>query len=168
MEQSTIVNFGKHNGKTLQQIATEDINWVIWLSKNYDVYAFSSPNRYAKLKQETINYRTSLKNEAKTLSELHFNALAEKNREETRSTHFGKLGLRLTFEVTIKNIVQKYDYSVVKTDCQGNHVYFYDKGFNLTPGQRIKLTGTIYKQIENLGIPVTYMNRVKIENLQNQ
>jgi hypothetical protein len=163
MENSATINFGKYKGQTLAQIAAEDMNWVIWLAKNFNVYSFSSPNPYAKLKQSTIDYRKNLVAEARQIVEAHYEKITEANRENSLSDHFGKIGMRLTLKLKVIAVVEKYDYSVIKTETpEGNKIYFYDKGFGIQPGQEISATGTICKQTENLGIKVTYINRVKI------
>jgi hypothetical protein len=163
MENSATINFGKHKGKTLAQVATEDMNWVIWLAKNFNVYSFSSPNPYARLKQSTIDYRRGLVAEARILMEAHYEKITEANMESSTSEHIGKLRQRLNLNVKVTGITEKYDYSVIKTETpEGNKVYFYDKGFSLEADQEISITGTITKHSENLGIKVTYLNRVKI------
>jgi hypothetical protein len=159
--QSTIVNFGKHNGKSISQIAQEDMKWVIWLSQNYDVYAFSSPNPYARLKQETINYRIRIKSEAKQLAENYFKQMEETNRETSTSQHTGDLRKRQIFNVTIKKL--RYE-SIVATTPEGNEIRFYDKGFNLQIGDQITIAGTPTKHIEVMGVKQTYINRVKLIN----
>ena len=83
--------------------------------------------------------------------------------ESSTSEHIGKLRQRLNLNVKVTGITEKYDYSVIKTETpEGNKVYFYDKGFSLEAGQEISIKGTITKHSENLGIKVTYLNRVKI------
>lgn len=167
MENSATINFGKYKGQTLAQVATEDMNWVIWLAKNFNVYSFSSPNPYARLKQSTIDYRKSLVAEANQIVNEHFEKLTEANRETSVSDHFGKIGMRHNLKLKVVIINEKYDYAVVKTETpEGNKVYFYDKGFGLESGQEITVTGTVCKQVENLGIRVTYINRVKIAEMQ--
>lgn len=164
---STIVNFGKHNGKTISQIAQEDMNWVIWLSQNYDIYAFSSPNRYARLKQETINYRSRLKQEAKQLAENHFKQIEEKNRETSTSQWVGALRKREKFQLTVKRIKGNPECgycSIVAIDSDNNEIRFYDKGFNLERDQQIIIVGTPTKHIEVMGVKQTYINRVNLIN----
>jgi hypothetical protein len=161
---SSIVNFGKHNGKSLSQISQEDIKWVIWLSQNYDVYANYSPNRYVRLKQETINYRTRLKQEAIQLAKAYFNQIEEANKQSSTSQWIGTLGKRETFALTVKKIKSGYDYTkIIAIDENGNEIFFYDKDYNLEVNQSIEVTGTPTKHTESLGIKQTYINRTKIK-----
>jgi hypothetical protein len=160
--QSTIVNFGKHSGKTISQIAQEDINWLIWIVNNYNIYAFSSPNRFAKLKQSTIDYRTTLKQEARRQVEDYFKRIEEKNRETATSQYVGTLRKRDTFSLTVKRIKPSYGL-IIATTPEGNEVRLYDKGWNLQEGQSFQATGTPTKHIEVMGVKQTYINRVNIQ-----
>jgi hypothetical protein len=137
------------------------MNWIIWLSRNYDVYAFTSPNRFAKLKQSTIDYRKSIKNEATQMAENYFKQIEESNRQTSTSQHTGDLRKRQSFNVTIKKI--NYE-SIIATTQDGNEIRFYDKGFNLQVGNEITITGTPTRFIEVMGIKQTYINRVKLNN----
>lgn len=161
---STTINFGKHKGKTIEQLKTEDINWLIWMTKNFNVYSFSSPNPYARLKQSTINERQALLNSAKSAVNEYFESLAEENRKESDSEFVGTMGSKQTLSLRVISVDVKYDYAIVKTEtAEGNRVYFYDKGFNLESDQVITATGRVCKQTEVVGVKVTYINRVKIQ-----
>lgn len=162
-KQSQLITFGKHNGKTLEQIAQEDMNWVIWFSKNYNVYSNFSPNPYVKLKQETISSRLSLLNEAKTIASEHFSKIEQSNKETSNSEWVGTIRKRQTFKLTVNSIRQSFNYTVIiATTPENNKIKFYDKGFNFEPNQLIEVVGTPTKHIESLGVKMTYINRVNL------
>lgn len=161
---STIVNFGKYNGKSISQIASEDIKWLIWFANNYDVYANYSPNRYVTLKKETIDYRRTLKSEAQSIVNNYFASIEEANKQKSKSQHIGTLGKRETFTLTIKKIKTGYDYTkIIAIDENENEIFFYDKNYNLEVNQSIEVTGTPTKHTESLGVKQTYINRTKIK-----
>ena len=161
---SAIVNFGKYNGKSISQIANEDMKWLIWFSNNYDVYANYSPNRYVTLKKETIDYRKQLKNEASSLVESHFETIKQSNIQTSNSEWIGTLGKRETLTLTVKKIKTGYDYTkIIAIDENQNEIFFYDKDYSLQINQSIQVSGTPTKHIESLGIKQTYINRVKIK-----
>lgn len=158
---STIVSFGKYKGKTVEEVKTTDINWLIWVSKSYDVNSFSSPNPYARLKKSTIIARESFLSEVKRTVDEHFNSLAEQNRKTSESNHVGKIRERFQKTLTVLGVYKKIDYAIIKTEtADKNLIYFYDKDFGLTQGQEIEVKGTVYKHTENVGVKVTYLNRV--------
>lgn len=163
MENSTSItlNFGKHSGKSLQQIATEDIDYIIWIAKYYDIYAFQSSNRFARLKQSTIDSRIALKNEAKQLANNHFESIKEKNQQTSKSEFIGTLRKRdkFTFRVIRKNFEKLY-----LLDENENQAMIYDH-WNLNEGDAIQVIGTPTKHYERMGIKTTYLNRVKISTI---
>jgi hypothetical protein len=167
---SNTITFGKYKGKTVEEVKTEDINWLIWVSKNYNVYSFSSPNPYARLKQSTITERQTFLSEVKNTVEEYFKSLAEKNRETSNSEYVGKIKEKFHRTLTVVGVSQNYDYAIVKAETvDGNRIHFYDKGFNLEVGQSIDAKGTITKHADIVGVQVTYINRVKIQiNEQNK
>lgn len=157
--QSLTITFGKHAGKTLQQIATEDMNYIIWLADNYDIYAFSSPNRFARLKQSTIDSRRALKNEAKELVKNHFESIREENQQTSNSEFIGTLRKREKFTFRVLN--KRYE-KILLIDDNENQAMIYDKGFTLNEGDTVQIDATPTKHYERLGIKTTYLNRVKI------
>ena len=160
MENTLTVTFGKYNGKTIQEISEIDMNWLIWFSKNYDVYANYSPNRYVQLKAETIATRRALLNQAQEIVENYFAEITKRNQENSISEYVGELKKRTAFELTVKKITNGEYSSIIATTSTGSEIRFYDKDFNLTVGDTIKVTGTPTKHIEVCGVKQTYINRV--------
>lgn len=162
MENTLTVTFGKYNGKTIQEISQIDMNWLIWFSKNYNVYANYSPNRYVQLKAETIATRRALLTQAQEIVESYFAEITKRNQENSVSEHVGEIKKRTTFELTVKKITSGEYSAIVATTDAGSEIRFYDKGFELTVGEKIKVTGTPTKHIEVCGVKQTYINRVNV------
>lgn len=42
LNMNTVLNFGKHSGKTMQEVAYEDPEYIIWLDENTDHQVYQS------------------------------------------------------------------------------------------------------------------------------
>lgn len=158
MENTLTVPFGKYAGKTIQEIAAIDMNWLIWFSKNYNPSQYNGPNSRLVLKAETVKGRQALLSEACKIVEAYFNEITERNRQNSTSEYFGELKKRTKITVTIKKI----NGAIVAVTESGSEIRFYDKDFNLAVGDVVNITGTPTKHIEICGVKQTYINRVKI------
>lgn len=156
---NTIITFGKHNGKSINDIAKSDMNWLIWFSKNYDPYYFVPRNRYQTLKKSTIDSRLAILREAKAMVEEHFKSIEENNRQQSNSEFIGTLRKRMIVNATVDKI--SYEKIILSMD-NGSKILIYDKDFNLQIGDKIQITGTPSRHYESMGIKYTYFNRVKI------
>lgn len=160
---SNVITFGKHKGKTIVEIQKEDMNWLMWFSRNYDPYQNSNPSPYVKLKKSTIDARLALLNEARAAVKAHFEVIEEKNREEYTSEFLFALGSKAELPVTIKKVDEKSDYTVITGETEDKDlVRFYDKGYNLSPEDVVTLKGTVSNHREICGIKYTYFNRIKV------
>ena len=158
METTFTVTFGKYSGKTIQEIAATDMNWLIWFSKNYNPFQYNGPNPRITLKAETVKARQALLNEATRIVDAYFAEITEKNKQTSISNHIGELKKRAEFTVTIKKI----NGAIVGVTESGSEIRFYDNDFNLTVGDTVTLKGTPTKHIEICGVKQTYINRVKL------
>ena len=158
METTNTVTFGKYSGKTIQEIAAIDMNWLIWFSKNYNPSQYNGPNPRITLKAETVKARQAMLSEACKIVEAYFDEITERNRQTSTSEYFGEIKKRTQFTATIKKI----NGAIVAVTETGSEIRFYDKDFNLTVGDTVTITGTPTKHIEICGVKQTYINRVKI------
>ena len=156
---NTIITFGKHSGKSINDIAKSDMDWLIWFSKNYDPYYFVPQNRYQTLKKSTIDSRLSLLREAKTVVEKHFKSIEENNRQQSKSEFIGTLRQRMTVEATVVLI---FGEKIFLSMDNGSMVHIYDKDFDLQIDDKVQISGTPTRHYESVGIKYTYFNRVKI------
>jgi hypothetical protein len=162
MENTLTIPFGKYNGKSIQEVSQTDMNWLIWFTKNYDPHANFSPNRYVQLKAETIAARKALLREAGEIVQAYFDEIAQRNKENSISEYVGDLKKRMNLTLTVKKITNGEYSAIVATTENGSEVRFYDKGFELTVGDTIKVAGTPTKFIEVCGVKQTYINRVNV------
>ena len=68
----------------------------------------------------------------------------------------------MNLTLTVKKITNGEYSAIVATTENESEVRFYDKGFELTVGDKINITGTPTKHIEICGVKQTYINRVKL------
>lgn len=157
--QNSIITFGKHNGKTINEIAEIDMNWLIWFSKNYDPYYFVPQHRFQTLKKSTIDARLATLIQAKSRVDEHFKSIEENNRQQSKSEFIGTLRNRMIVEATVVKI--SYEKIFLSMD-NGSMIQIYDKDFNLQIDDKVQITGTPTRHYESMGIKYTYFNRVKI------
>jgi hypothetical protein len=163
IQNSIIITFGKHNGRSLEDISKDDMNWVIWFSKNYDPYY---SHGYRRPSAATISRKVQMLNEAREIVSRYFEKIADDRRENSNSDYIEPLKSRDDFKLEINRIKSNQDYGytiITGSTSDGNLIRFYDKGFELEIGDIINITGTPTKHIEILGEKQTYINRVKLD-----
>lgn len=159
--QSLTVTFGKHAGKTLEQIAQEAPGYISWFAENFD------PQPYPRMKAETVEHNKALRTEAVRRNIVMREAAraakaeAEKlqtefNQETSNSTFIGELKKRDTFTGTVVALNRS---GSVEVDIDGNIALVY---LSAEVGETITFKGTPVRHFEQMGIKKTYMNRLTI------
>lgn len=155
--ESMVVTFGKHSGKTIDEIFETDRGWVKWFVEKYKTEPFidfKGNSRMPKLTEQDI----AMKEQARELLAKN----PEKTRDKSVSNYIGRIGDRVTILATVVHIGPS---TIFFKDERGNVFYIYDKSFDVSgkEGEMFKVTGTVTKQWDKAGEKVTYLNRAKVE-----
>lgn len=152
-----VITFGKHAGKTLEQIFEEAPGYIRWFAENFTV------KPYARMKEETVARNRALLVEAlrllkleKARREANMAAQEIKNREESTSEFIGEIKKRDTFTGTI---VKENRSGSTEVEIDGNIALVYVSG---DIGETFTFKGTPIRHFEHMGIKKTYMNRIAI------
>ena len=130
------ITFGKHKGKTLGEVAKEDIQYVVWFSKNYQQGTYvgyggkSYPCKPNEEQKEMII-------EAKRIAEIAQAKIKSKYVEEAKkigkySVFVGTIGTRQEFimEFIKQQYFSAYDYTLYTfKDKMGNIITTYSVNF---------------------------------------
>jgi hypothetical protein len=186
---SDVVTFGKHRGKTLGEVYSEDPQYVIWISKNF------IPKN--KKQEEFLSI-------AKEFTDTYFRSMTEKNREDENKEGYGKVDdvfdgsllvtkidffdggygasfrirgetnkNRFQFYLTPKNIAKhfgitiKYDY--IRSRGQVSEVISTDSMVAITNAinelnqKNIDIVGVVKEHKEIVGKQYTILQRVKLK-----
>jgi hypothetical protein len=154
-----IINFGKYNGMTLTEVYDADPNYILWFASKYE---------------PKTQHAASLVDDAKVLAEVHWQRVANHNRETCTSKFIGMPKKRQEFELTVTSVkrfqsqgfgydaddVIRHQYKCM--DGEGNLVQFYigEIENSIQVGERVTLTASVKSHSEICGRNWTVLTRV--------
>lgn len=157
-----IINFGKYNGMTLTEVYDADPNYILWFASKYE---------------PKTQHAASLVDDAKVLAEVHWQRVANHNRETCTSKFIGMPKKRQEFELTVTSVkrfqspgfgwnaddVIRYRYKCV--DTAGNLVqfYIYENEPSLQTEENVSLTASVKSHAEICGRNWTVLTRIVID-----
>ena len=146
-----ILTFGKYRGQRLGDIFASDPQYIVWLNKNYKG---KNPDTAEKIKY---------------YSDLYYETITQKNREESPSEYQGEIGGKITFEAEVYDIKQFInDYGTKPTlqckliDKDENKYFTYNIGGIVQKGDFVKISARVKDHKELMGIKFTFINYCKI------
>jgi len=154
-----IINFGKHSGKTLTEIYEADPNYILWFADKYE---------------PKTQHAVSLVEDAKALAEVHWQRVADHNRETCTSQFIGQVKKRQGFRLTVTSVkrfqspgfgykaddVIRHQYKCV--DEHGNLVqfYIYEDEASMQVEEMVNLEASVKSHSEICGRNWTILTRV--------
>lgn len=155
---SEIFSGGKHRGKTIGEVFILDPTYIVWLSKE-DHYKGNDPIMIDKIKYYT---------------DLYYETITKKNRENSSSEYIGKIGDKISIEadVYLAKLVPSAYNNKMQMQCKlidekGNKYSTYDLGTKVKDGDSVKLTAKVKAHNEYLGVKFTQIYYCKVINVWN-
>ena len=161
------ITFGKHKGKTLGEVAKDDVQYVVWFSKNYQQGTYvgyggksypCKPNEQEKgmiIEAKRIAEIAQAKSKAKYVKEA--------KQLGKHSEFVGVIGTRQEFTMEFLKRKDLYDYSLYTfRDTKGNILTMYSVNFEPKTGEFYKVKGTPKKHKEYNEVQSTHINRVSL------
>lgn len=156
-----IINFGKYSGKTLTEIYEADPNYILWFASKYE---------------PKTQHATGLVEDAKALADVHWQRVADSNRETCTSQFIGQVKKKHEFNLTVTSVdrfqspgfgwkaddVIRHRYKGV--DAAGNLVqfYIYENEPSMQTGEKVSLTASVKSHSEICGRNWTVLTRIVI------
>ena len=154
---SGLLSFGKHKDKSLDQIYTEDPNYVLWLASKFE---------------PRTNHMVDIIKHAKYIADAHWQMVTEQNKTKCTSEYIGSIGNRLDMRlsnVTVSQFqVEGWGFNKIETrylvkgqDCNGNLIRFYTS--HHPESDNIEVRGTVKDHQEKVGRKWTILTRVNLK-----